>query len=102
LNEAVVFAGMEQTETNMKFVSAVKYGVIWQHISSQYNIPKGRNNQLFTDDQIHEICKMIVKGMLDQEIIDYLGLNLTKKEYWTTMYNIRSKRRFTRISDEYF
>jgi len=102
LNEAVKFAGMEQTETNMKFVSAIKYGVIWQHISSMYNIPKGRNNQLFTDDQIHEICKLILKGMSDEEIINELGLNLTKKEYWTTMYNIKTKRRFTRISDEYF
>lgn len=103
LNEAVKYAGMEQTETNMKFVSAIKYGTIWKHISYQYNIPKGRNNQLFTDDQIHDICKLFAKGMKAQEIIDELGLDPDRNiNWWTTMYNIKNKRRFTRISDEYF
>lgn len=103
LNEAVTYAGMEQNETNMKFVSAVKHGVVWKHISCKYNIPKERSKQMFTDDEIHEICKLFAKGMKAQDIIDELRLDVDRdKNWWTTMYNIRTKRRFTRISDEYF
>ena len=101
LKECAVLAGMEPSETNMKFVSDIRYGVTWDYISSEYNIPKGRNNQLFSDDEIHHICKLMQAGLSDYEIVKQIRPELDESKYKNVMYTIRHRKRFRRISDNY-
>lgn len=42
-----------------KYISEIKLGVKWKHISSQYNIRRERRNQLFTDDIAKEIFELL-------------------------------------------
>lgn len=101
LMQIAINAGLDDNETSMKFVSQIKSGDIWTHISKHYNIPKERNNQLFTDDQIRKICIGIEQGLSNAEVAYSVRPDLQESEYLTTIRNIRSKRRFTRISKNY-
>lgn len=99
--ECAIIAGMEPSETNIKFISDIKSGIAWQYISIEYNIPKGRNNQLFSDDEIHQICKLMQLGLNDGEIIKQIRPELNESKYKNVMYTIRHRKRFNRISDNY-
>ena len=101
LKQCAILAGMEPDVTSEKFVSDIKHGVTWIDISSQYNIPKGRNNQLFSDDEIHQICKLLELGLSDEEIVKQVRPELDESKYRNVMRTIRHHRRFTRISDNY-
>lgn len=68
---------------------------------------KIRNNAVFTDDEIHFICRCILNGDSSQDILNKLGIDFPKgsKERLNILEiirRIRSKERFTRISDNYF
>lgn len=101
LRTCAVLAGMESNDTNEKFVSDIKHGVIWTDISSQYNIPKERNNQLFSDNEIHQICKLMEQGLTNKEIVDIVRPDLEESKYKNVMNSIRRRARFTRISNNY-
>lgn len=101
LLECAKLAGLEQNHTNKAFVSRIKHGNIWTNISSQYNIHKGCNSQLFDDDEIHKICKLMEQGLSNDEIVKIVRPELTKPQYKNVMNSIRNRARFTRISDNY-
>lgn len=101
LKQCAILAGIEPSETNMKFVSDIKHGVAWDHVSIEYDIPKGRNNQLFSDDEIHQVCKLMVAGLSDKEIVSQIRPELEESKYKNVMYTIRHRKRFNRITDNY-
>ena len=105
---AKIVFNSELTEPLKAYICAIRGGNIRKDISSQYNFPnKKRNNALFTDDQIHFICKCIVNGDSSSDILSKLGIDLPRgsKERLNVLEiirRIRSKERFTRISNLYF
>lgn len=101
LKECAVLAGMEPNVTSEKFVSDIKHKITWSEISDQYDIPKGRNNQLFGDDEIHKICELLELGLSDEEIVNQIRPELDKSKYKNVMRTIRHRTRFQRISDNY-
>lgn len=103
----IVF-GKDLNDQIKAYICAIRNGRIRVDISSQYNFPnKKRNNAIFTDDEIHFICKCIVNGDSSSDILCKLGIDFPKgsKERLNVLEiirRIRSKERFTRISDLYF
>ena len=97
----------EYNDTIKAYIGAIRKGMIRKDISCQYNFPnKKRNTALLTDDDIHFICKCIVNGLSNNEIMIKLGVDLTNPRYKESINRIitrvRSKSRFTRISNLYF
>lgn len=101
LKQCAELAGLEPTHTNQAFVSGIKHGVTWIDISSQYNIHIGMNNQLFDDNEIHEICKLMEQGLDNESIVKIVRPELPYQKCKNVMYNIRSRKKFTRISNDY-
>ena len=101
LKECVKLANLEPNDTNMKFASAIKHGVTWVNVSTQYNIPKERNSRLFNDEEIHKICSMLEQGMDSDTIMKILHPELSKEQYKNVMNSIRLRNRFQYISDNY-
>jgi hypothetical protein len=101
LLDCAELAGLERTETSKKFVSDIKRGITWIDISSQYNIPKEFSTQLFSDEQVHEICKLLELGYSDEEIINVISPGMPKEKYINVLPSIRRRKRLTRISDNY-
>lgn len=78
-------------------VSSIRLGVTWVEISSQYNIPK--RSRAISDSTIHWICKKIVEGLTQGEIIrESTNRRITK----TMIKDIRRKRIYRDISINYF
>ena len=79
-------------------------------ISSNYNIqkPKGLRDKLFTDDQIHTICKLIANGCDSFYILNELGIDIDsfdknkRTNILRSINSIRNKKTFTHISNQYF
>lgn len=100
--------GKDINDQIMAYICAIRNGRIRTDISNQYTFPnKQRNYAMFTDDEIHFICKCIVDGDSSSDILCKLGIDFPKgsKERLNALEiirRIRSKERFTRISDLYF
>ena len=83
-------------------VSSIKQRKIWLSISCQYNIPKASNkgemhvNSKYTNDQIHNVCKML-------ENLNNKGVDISKETGVDchTICSIRKKRLWTDISSNY-
>lgn len=99
---------LEPTDQLRTYIGAIRAGKIRKDISSNYEFPnKKRNNSMFSDDQIHYICKCILNGDSSNDILIKLGINFPKgsKERLNALEilrRIRNKERFNRISDLYF
>jgi len=81
----------------------------WKHISNQYQIKnRKQDNQILTEKEVHQICKLLKQNMKYIEIIKSLGLDydsLNKKRkgnFYTCIAKIKNKVRFKHISDLYF
>lgn len=100
--------GLQYTEQLKGYIAAVRKGCIRTDISSQYVFPKKcRNTAYFDDDQIAFICQCIASGDSSAVILEKLGIDLAKGSnerlnVLEIIRRIRSKERFTRISDNYF
>lgn len=64
--------------------NSIKYDGKWAHISKDYKIPvKGEisragrhvHSKLYTDDQIHQVCKLLEQGKSNIEISKELGID---------------------------
>ena len=99
---------IQYTEQLKSYITAIRTGCIRTDISSQYNFPnKIRNTATFDDGQISFICECIVNGDTSATILNKLNMDYPKgsKERLNLLEiirRIRSKERFTRISDNYF
>lgn len=79
-------------------------------ISSGYNIqkPKGLRDQLFTNDQIHIICRLISQNYNSIYILNELGIDIgsfdknKRTNILRSINSIRNKKTFTHISNKYF
>lgn len=98
----------EYTDSMKANICAIKNGYNWEHISRLYNIPiTNRNNQYFTDKQIHEICKLLESGTNTTDIISAMNINTNNMDknqvqnLRELINRIRRKERFHRISQYY-
>ena len=98
---------MENPKNNPRYVSMItgisrttlyyiRMGKEWAHISKDYDLPKinyrfGTNNinNRYTEDQIHEVCRLLEFGKYPKEIENETGVDndivqkIRKKELWT-------------------
>lgn len=100
--------GIEYTKQMKSTIGAIRNKINWKHISSLYNIPTaGRNDQYFSDEQIHNICKMMELNISTKDIISAMNIdinNMSKKEIQNIreiINRIRRRERFQRISQHY-
>lgn len=105
LTETAIYAGIEPTYENRRYISRIKQEDIWTHISSQYNIPKELYyNKVFTDLQAHEVCLMFEQGMSCTEVATATRPELHGKDrqkYLRTLYKVRDRLYYTDISKYY-
>ena len=106
IKETCTYAGLEYNEENRKYVSRIKRKDIWTHISNQYDIPEESYavKSKFTNEEAHQICRMIESGYSDYDRVDFLRPNLEKKErmlFKNTVYKIRNHLTFKHISMNY-
>lgn len=90
-------------------ISDIKAGRRWAHISSLYTFPTGVSYQLLTDNQVHEVCKLLEQNLkMNQiEILERVGVNTSSldnvnlKKYIHCVDRIRRRDRFVSISKNY-
>ena len=99
--------GIEYNNTIKAYISAIRAKKLRKDISDRYNFPtKMRNTAILSDEQIHKVCKYLAKGYTAKQIVTVMGMDNLNKERRTSVLNvigkIKTKSRFTRISDLYF
>lgn len=102
--------GKEPGKNINGFISMIRRGESWPHISCQYTFPEVNNNkQSFTNDQVHKICKLYADGeQSSRTILSKIGYNLEELDekeilrLMSVIRDIRRKRGYTKISDLYF
>ena len=94
-------AGLPIEHKTIGLISDIKNKISWRSISDEYSFIEKRSNRLFTDDQIHEICKLLKEEYSYDEIIQIMNLD-PSKNYYNVFNSIKWKRRYTNISDLYF
>lgn len=65
--------GLEVNENNKKLIGGIRRGENYTYISSKYNMKQCKIKK-FTDEQVHEICKLLEKKVSFGEILEILGL----------------------------
>ena len=104
--ECAIRAGMEPNKNSTDYISAIKQGKLWGHVSCEYPIPNGRNDQVFSDDEVNHICQLIRDGLTDdKEILNIVKPNIDNSKYERSIraiYCIRTGRYYRRISVNYF
>ena len=102
------YAGIDYCESIRATIVQIKRGLIWKHISDEYEFPSELSYQIFTNNQIHDICRLIDSGITDYtEIlkqcgIEYNNLNVeNKRKYSKCITDIINCKRFTSISKNY-
>ena len=82
-------------------IKMIKTGNSWKDISRYYSIPKSKNKlRVYSDELIHQICKLFSEGFTREQVIVYLDLENTlniKK----LLYSIYTKRKYKYITDKY-
>ena len=107
LTETAIYAGMEPTYENRKYISRIKRGDMWTHISCLYNIPQERytiNTASLTDLETHEICLLMEQGFTNSEIADKLIPDRKGKDryrYLHVLNELRERRTYKYVSKYY-
>lgn len=104
--DCAVYAGLEPTRDNRRYISRIKREDIWTHISSQYNIPKDSYGykSKFTDNEVHKICWDIQDGLSNVEILDKIRPGLTgpdRYKMYATINRIRIRKTHQDITKYY-
>lgn len=94
-------------KTYSKTISFIRNGKIYTEISNGRIFPKQRSSQVFTDNQINEICKYLEQGSSYNDILTILGICVSTMSY-NDVFNfksilsaIKNRARFTKISKDY-
>lgn len=91
-------------------ISHIKRGTTSPQISSKYNIDKTNQKKLFTEEEVHKICKLLSIGKRGNEILTELGYGkyLDKKNdpkqyynYMNAVSRIRTHDQYKEISSQY-
>ena len=101
--------GRPLDDTLKSYITAIRGKKFRTDISDQYNLPnKLRNTALFSDDDLRKICELIVQGYGNMQIADMLkGIiwddnTCSREQISALITKLKSKQRFTRITDDYF
>lgn len=101
---------MTQSERNNMYtaISHIKKGWHYIEISSKYNIDRNSSKQVFTDEEIHYICKRLEEHASTKQILHELGYDVNIKEDYHRYYHymnpigkIKQRKMFTHISSKY-
>lgn len=97
-----------------QLVYKLKKREIWPDVTSQYKyssetiriskIFRVKSNSKFTENQVHDICKLCSKGKKSSEILDSLGIEVSKadrKGFLDAITAIRYGETWTYISSHY-
>lgn len=100
--------GLDINVNNLSIISNIRSKRAWNFISDKYNIPEKEYRSeptLYSDEQIHFICKIIEDGLSNKEIRDKLNINLTDKKklnnFCKFIMKIRKRQTYTHISKDY-
>lgn len=96
------------TNTSNSLVSHIRQGNTWSHISCNYKINKSRPGRLFTDEQVHNLCKyfqLYYKGDITnndhaRNALRYYGYDVSDK-YIDAARQIYVNRQYKSISKNY-
>lgn len=94
--------------TNQSIVNHIKNRECWRHISCNYTFTKSRKWRMFTDEQIHNLCKyfqLYYRGGLSyaqhaRNALAYCGYEITEQSEDTAVY-IYKEERYKKISQNY-
>ena len=93
---------------NMRtLIGSIRNGKCYSEISSDYsfNLPSKKKHKIFSDEQVHLICKSLENGLSADDILSKLGLdstNVKEKELFKKIISaIKHKTRYTNISINY-
>ena len=102
---------IDQNEINNLYqtISKIKRGETFKHISCQYNIDKNYGNIVFTENEVHYICKRLEDNNASpREILLELGYDVNyarnPKEYHRyidSVSRIKTGKTFSHISSQY-
>lgn len=98
---------MPHDKTTISFIYNVKNGDSWKYVSEKYNLPNTKDSrQIFTEEEIHTICKLFEQGKSNVEVLYELGytrelLGNKFNNYRNVVNNIHKKANATRISKNY-
>lgn len=62
-------------------ISRIRSGELYPQISSQYNIPESKDLEKlrqYTDDQVHEVCKLLAEGRTPTEVSQITNVALQR------------------------
>lgn len=107
--EICSLANIEYNSLNSSCISDIRYGRRWNHISCNYKFPEERSYQLFSNNQVHQICKYFEqnKDITYDDILINLGIDIygldkkTLSKYRGCIGRIFRRERFTNISKNY-
>lgn len=102
IEDCTIYAGLENTTNNRKYVSRIKRKDVWAHISCEYNIPEELygSQPFFSNDEIHQIASMMESGMKDREIVERMRPEQFDK-YRCVMYKIRHRLTYKNLTKDY-
>ena len=86
----------EKTGVSKDVIFHIRVNDLWKHISSDYEIPKVKLGEVYSEDQIHQVCKLLVDRK--KTISDIEKITGVDK---STVADIASKRRWSKISSKY-
>ena len=108
-DEILVILGYDYLEgadrRNMKgLFSSIRQGKVYKDISSKYNLTV-ETKRMFTDEEVHFICKCIQEGVKFDDILDRLGYQdvqgAKRLSMRATLSNIKTRKNYTEISCNY-
>ena len=86
----------EALDIGYNVIADIRRGKSWKSISDNYDIAlDGHPNRLCTEDDVHEICKLLEEGKKSREISDKLGIS------YNIVSDIRRGKTWTSISQYY-
>ena len=86
----------DKLRVSKDIVKHIRYGETWKQLSTKYNFPKDNQSNSYSDEQIHEICRLLSTGKFNTtQIEEMTGIN---SKYIGT---IRDGKYRTNISSQY-
>lgn len=100
--------GLEINDKNLDILTKIRSRKMWNTISCKYNIPEKEFRSkaiVYSNDQIHDICKLISMGCSNRQIADKLNIDISTKKlsdkYYKFIKRIRNRESYTSISSNY-
>ncbi|MCK9198553.1 MAG: NUMOD4 motif-containing HNH endonuclease [Bacilli bacterium] len=98
----------EKTLTNYNHaISSIRVKKTYTNISKDFEFPTQRSSQVFSDKQIHRICKYFEQGLSFDEVLYKLNIGLHNNTYDEILNHksilsaIKNRARFKKISKDY-